>query len=230
MTKKAFTMAEVLITLGIIGIVAAMTLPSLVGNYQKKQTAMQLKKVYSLMQQAHRRAEADYESVQYWDFSLDGKEFSERYIKPYYKIITDYDKTEFPEDYHTHCLKDGRECDVFGSFTTASKIVLVDGTLLAIEPSSTGGDNVTLFITIIVDINGLKKPNKYGRDIFMFSVQPANGVLPYGVGNLAGEFQTDDYDRNYLLKSNDRGCQIDGIFCAALIMTDNWEIKDDYPW
>ena len=44
MTKKAFTMAEVLITLGIIGIVAAMTLPSLVGNYQKKQTAMQLKK------------------------------------------------------------------------------------------------------------------------------------------------------------------------------------------
>ena len=111
-------MAEVLITLGIIGIVAAMTLPSLVGNYQKKQTAMQLKKVYSLMQQAHRRAEADYESV-HWDFSLDGKEFSERYIKPYYKIITDYDKTEFPEDYHTHCLKDGRECDGYGGFTRA---------------------------------------------------------------------------------------------------------------
>ena len=230
MTKKAFTIAEVLITLGIIGIVAAMTLPSLVGNYQKKQTAMQLKKVYSLMQQAHRRAEADYESVQYWDFSLDGKEFSERYIKPYYKIITDYDKTEFPEDYHTHCLKDGRECDGFGSFTTASKIILVDGTLLAIHRAGTGGENNTVFITIIVDINGLKKPNKYGRDIFMFSVQPANGVLPYGVGNLAGLTQTASYDRQLLLNRESRSCQKDGIFCAALIMTDNWEIKDDYPW
>lgn len=35
--KKAFTLAEVLITLGIIGVVAAMTLPTLVGEYQKKQ-------------------------------------------------------------------------------------------------------------------------------------------------------------------------------------------------
>ena len=34
--KKAFTLAEVLITLGIIGVVAAMTLPGLVQNYQKK--------------------------------------------------------------------------------------------------------------------------------------------------------------------------------------------------
>lgn len=42
--KKAFTLAEVLITLGIIGVVAAMTLPTLVGEYQKKQTATQLKK------------------------------------------------------------------------------------------------------------------------------------------------------------------------------------------
>ena len=44
--KKAFTLAEVLITLGIIGIVAAMTLPTLIGKYQKKQTVTQLKKAY----------------------------------------------------------------------------------------------------------------------------------------------------------------------------------------
>ena len=54
--KKAFTLAEVLITLGIIGVVAAMTLPTLVGEYQKKQTATQLKKFYSIMQQAITRA------------------------------------------------------------------------------------------------------------------------------------------------------------------------------
>ncbi len=43
--KKAFTLAEVLITLGIIGVVAAMTLPSLVGNYKKKVTVTRLKKI-----------------------------------------------------------------------------------------------------------------------------------------------------------------------------------------
>lgn len=42
--KVAFTLAEVLITLGIIGVVAAMTLPTLIANYQKRQTVVQLKK------------------------------------------------------------------------------------------------------------------------------------------------------------------------------------------
>ena len=43
----AFTLAEVLVTLGIIGVVAAMTLPALVQNYKEKATVTQLKKVYS---------------------------------------------------------------------------------------------------------------------------------------------------------------------------------------
>ena len=44
MNNKGFTLAEVLITLGIIGVVAALTLPSLITNYQKKQIVAQLKK------------------------------------------------------------------------------------------------------------------------------------------------------------------------------------------
>ena len=51
--KKGFTMAEVLITLGIIAIVAAMTLPSLVQNYQEKVTVNRLKKVYSTLSQLY---------------------------------------------------------------------------------------------------------------------------------------------------------------------------------
>lgn len=41
----SFTMAEVLITLGIIGIVAAMTLPALIQKYQKQETSARLKKI-----------------------------------------------------------------------------------------------------------------------------------------------------------------------------------------
>lgn len=45
--KKAFTLAEVLITLGIIGVVAAITIPGLITKYQKLATVVKLKKVYS---------------------------------------------------------------------------------------------------------------------------------------------------------------------------------------
>ena len=59
--KKSFTLAEVLITLGIIGIVAAMTLPSLIGNYKKKVLKEQFKVAYSLIQQAWVKIVADLE-------------------------------------------------------------------------------------------------------------------------------------------------------------------------
>lgn len=66
MVKKAFTMAEVLITLGIIGIVAAMTLPALIGNYQKKVTATRLKRSYTVIAQTIERSKVDYGDVSGW--------------------------------------------------------------------------------------------------------------------------------------------------------------------
>ncbi|MDR1327933.1 MAG: type II secretion system GspH family protein, partial [Heliobacteriaceae bacterium] len=50
--KNAFTLAEVLITLGIIGIVAALTMPGLIANHKEKETVTKLRKVYSSIQQA----------------------------------------------------------------------------------------------------------------------------------------------------------------------------------
>ena len=50
--KKAFTLAEVLVTLGIIGVVSAMTVPTLMQNYQRKSYVTQLHKVYNELSQA----------------------------------------------------------------------------------------------------------------------------------------------------------------------------------
>ena len=49
---SAFTLAEVLVTLGIIGVVAAMTMPVLISNYQKSVLKNQAKKTYSMLSQA----------------------------------------------------------------------------------------------------------------------------------------------------------------------------------
>lgn len=59
MNKKAFTLAEVLVTLGIIGIVAALTLPSLISKYQNKVFATKTKKTYSLIEQAIQKYQAE---------------------------------------------------------------------------------------------------------------------------------------------------------------------------
>lgn len=66
MFKKAFTLAEILITLGIIGVVAAMTMPVLIENYKKKQTVTQLKKIYSALQQSIQLSQNNYGDICNW--------------------------------------------------------------------------------------------------------------------------------------------------------------------
>ena len=66
--KKAFTLAEVLITLGIIGVVAAMTIPTLINAQQEKATITKLKKTYSVLQQALLSAQQEYGDVPSWGF------------------------------------------------------------------------------------------------------------------------------------------------------------------
>lgn len=65
--NNAFTLAEVLITLGIIGLVAAMTIPSLIANTQKDEAVSKLK-AYSTISQAILLAKADNGSVSDWSW------------------------------------------------------------------------------------------------------------------------------------------------------------------
>lgn len=64
---SGFTLAEVLITLGIIGIVAAMTIPNIVGNYKKKVIETRLQRFYSVANNALLASQAENES---WDFGI----------------------------------------------------------------------------------------------------------------------------------------------------------------
>lgn len=86
--KKAFTLAEVLITLGIVGVVAAITIPTLIAGYQKKETVTALKKMYSSLTQATKMYQAE-NNITYEEFdtSLSADEFMQTYILPYVKII-----------------------------------------------------------------------------------------------------------------------------------------------
>lgn len=228
--KTAFTLAEVLVTLGIIGIVAAMTLPAVINKYQKQETVSQLAAIYSLVSQAIKRAEVDYESINYWDFNLDSQEFNDKYIKPYFQVIKEYKQNEVPRNIHNYCIN-GTVCDDYFGYYDLPKIIIKNGTSLTIRTSASGDG--TRFLTFIVDLNGFRKPNMYGRDIFAFSASAGGKMVPYGVGDVHGGTTHIGYNRDELANGSDyRACNKSkgGAFCAALIVMDGWQIKDDYPW
>ena len=229
--KKAFTLAEVLITLGIIGIVAAMTLPTLIGKYQKKQMVTQLKKAYTEISQLLKMSELDNGSMEYWDYTLSGEDFYYRYIKPYLKKVKEIPNREFKK-YMVYKNLNGTKCtgEVWCTQGDSYYSYLSNGVVLGVMSHP----GQTVYKAVTIDVNGQKNPNQLVKDVFVFSISKTEKYLvPYGfsdAGRGVGCFNY--YDRNKIKTGHDYSCNNanKGIWCAALIMTDGWEILDDYPW
>ena len=94
-------------------------------------------------------------------------------------------------------------------------------------------------LKISIDINGNKLPNQYGRDVFVFSIFPfseqSRGKVVPGTNDQCGNGAIhNELTRERLTTSGCATCKSDytgyGYGCAALIMKDGWQIKDDYPW
>ena len=81
---KSFTLAEVLITLVIIGIIAAITVPMIMANHRKIEFSARLKKFYSTMNNAVKLAETEWGLTVYdWDYSLESRDFFDKYLAKY---------------------------------------------------------------------------------------------------------------------------------------------------
>ena len=178
--KAAFTLAEVLITLGIIGVVAAMTMPSLIQNYQEKATVTKLKKCYSLVSQAYvsiLNDEGGSDTLQAGD-DLEMMEKFGKYLK--YQKTCGRNKGCFPNVTYKSVTGNGYskwEDDT----TDRSRAILTDGTLIMFNKSAMWGGNEGnyLYAQIYVDINGFKGPNQLGRDFFYFYINPEK-IVPAG--------------------------------------------------
>lgn len=85
--QLAFTLAEVLITLGVIGIVCAITIPTLISNNQKRITETKLKAAYTLFSNTVSMSEISNGSSAFWDYNLSSEEYTKKYFSPYLKVI-----------------------------------------------------------------------------------------------------------------------------------------------
>lgn len=224
--KKAFTLAEVLITLGIIGIVAAMTIPTLIAKYQKAQTVTILKESYSILQQAFRLSQDDNGEVDSWDTTLSGHNFFHKYLANYLKWQSEYTSADIKKTAPHYCLSGQPYTGTFFTESISSNFTLLNGSMVTTQLDGKG-------IVIGIDVNGLSKPNKVGRDIFMFFLTPEYGMVPLGGKGTTGYFNYQNRTRNDILKNetlyscNKNQC---GYWCSSVILSDNWQISNDYPW
>ena len=173
--KVAFTLAEVLITLGIIGIVAAMTIPTLIANYQEKQTVSKLQKVYATLKNAFELSKVEYGDYETWSWNqipLDNAErikyFCDKYVLPNLKVA----KKCFPVS--VECVSENMKFANGSSIPLSSSrgaFVLDDGTSVYTWASS---DTLFPHVFVFADINGKSEPNQIGKDIFVLYFSPNN--------------------------------------------------------
>ena len=211
----AFTLAEVLITLGIIGVVAAMTIPSLVTNYKGKVAATQLKKGYSTISQALLMMYNDtgevinYENYPNTKFAPVFKKYLgvQKYSDG--QAITGSEKEDYylSKEYMNYNNTKAADASLFDE----GQIIINDNMAIYIQNSAYVD---WLFITI--DINGInKKPNRWGHDLFTFRVEGNGKLIPLA------DPKSDDFFKNkatYCSKTanNNRN----GIACAYYAIND----------
>lgn len=223
--KTSFTLAEVLITLGIIGVVAALTMPALIANHRKTEIETRLRKVYSAVNQAVNMSIAN----DTWTMPPTDKRWDNAVLEEWLQtaLFQYLNKTEhFKSGELKHPLSDLQE---------RPGIILADGTILWFN------NNNQIFVS--VDINGLKGPNKAGVDYFNFFLdyedsEHLGNFYPSGYAHAKNDEDDEDFGDIYVYGDREkmkRYCSDKKLLdrlsgtCALLIMHDGWEISKDYP-
>lgn len=254
--KKGFTVAEILITLTIIGIVAAFTISGVVKNYRKIVTVARLKSAYSLISKAVQTSEARNGSISSWNNasevmhnpSADQKahfldNFANTYLTPYLKT-TNSGRKELKD----FGYKEGIFMPDNSKWVTPNQkaygIELANGMVILVGWSyhiDTDLDEDALEeydltrITFVVDLDGPRHgANTRGKDFFIFEKHITSDPVLSRI-TMSGIFQS-DYDGTGFINITYRtreelldNCKKKGFYCGALIMTDGWNIASDYP-
>ncbi len=219
----AFTLAEVLVVLGIIGVVSALTLPNLSQNTGNKETVAKLQKVQSELNDALGRAQAEYGPVKTWfrGGNYEGVASRNRFngrIEEFLKVS----KTCEPNK--SGCFTNKSPKNFRGAATAiiwnlntvdSKQYILADGTSVYFHfwNKTCDGYNApdgakTGCGWIEVDLDGPNKgPYQAGKDIFLFDISNTYGIYPYGSFQVA-------YDLDTIYKR----CFNTGEACAAWVI------------
>ena len=216
--KIAFTLSEVLITLSILGVVAAISIPQKYQRYTEKTTVVKVKKIFNALSEAFNIAEIENGPVYTWDKSSATSVFN--IIKPYLQIKKDcglYDNSCFSSSIKN--LNNGT-LGLNITDTTRYKILLKDGSSLSIW--SAGNyicrSMTTRCIVLFFDINGPSKPNKAGVDIFSMYITPKAGISTSNSLNFLSDSPISDYINQCKYKGTSN---LNGLVCIYWLFYKN---------
>ena len=173
-----FTLAEVLITLGIIGIVAAMTISGLIKNYQERQFKTAYKKVYSELSQAFQEALLNEEFTRTTKFSAEATTEEFKILKSKFKVMLDCGSEDIYRCWKKGDTLCGGSCQ---SGNSADGIDMDNGYPYDNNSScfiDAGGQSWCTYNysenIFLVDTNGRANPNRFGRDRWIFTFADIN--------------------------------------------------------
>lgn len=187
--KRGFTLAEVLITIGIIGVVAAMTLPAVSNNTQNKELETAFRKSYSILGQVTQRvviedlggsidANSSYALTQYFLKYYKNAELCSKGSGNGCPNITSQNMCEFMKDNYKTFNGNGKPGCVGNDAVTNT---IDNSTLYFDSANEQEGDKNYGKILIAIDVNGWqKRPNKWGHDMFLFQIDSSGKLLPMG--------------------------------------------------
>ena len=213
--KTAFTLAEVLITLGIIGVVAALTIPSLISKKHNSELEVALKKYYSVLQQVCLQMYLD-EGQTINRLNYTGEEFLLKFKKYFISVNNNRLNVSTENNEET-----GDSILTLKEYRTFNKKMLFAGYLD--DGSINIGNDIMIFLErpasgermlITIDVNGINKgPNLWGHDMFTFQVMDDGRLLPMGAEG------TELTDENALC-SKESNSASNGIACTYRALTD----------
>ncbi|MDR1326924.1 MAG: prepilin-type N-terminal cleavage/methylation domain-containing protein [Heliobacteriaceae bacterium] len=213
---RGFTLAEVLITLGIIGVVAALTMPALIAEHKKKVFITKSRYMYSLLSQATVSVIAEHGDISGWDFGATGgvgptPELTRNFVYKYYAPYINY-------------VKDGIKNGVY-------YMELKNGIHLAWQLDWQSGANATnVYMVPSFDgtVEDLLGPHRdYSHKDIVLTIghgMPLRFFSWVNMNDRAGMINESNYGCNKTQPVNRR------LHCGALLQYDGWEIKNDYPW
>ena len=180
-----FTLAEVLITIGIIGIVAAMTIPTIMSNLRAQKLKSQFEKTYADLNIASRAfyADNDMSFTEYQVSKYKGSPYNDESLKYFMSYFKGHQSDSIPKYFDAkrklqNLNLNGQEISSYPCDESATELDIT-GRIYSLDDNSGYYPSLSHGPKICVDINGIDKPNKWGVDRFVFVFAQTGSVVPY---------------------------------------------------
>lgn len=232
--KNAFTLSEILVTLGIVGVIATLTLPNLMSSYTKKQQVARLQRTVNAVTSAAQNYLLDNQAdtLDDTDFKNNHQLFLTKYLKARYigdidvALPGNYKKISKLDD--SRIVKEMLNSSFGGNYGYSIYACgnLNSGTTVCIStPKMPDSENYA----VVVDVNAKGKPNIHGRDLFTMNINQKGKIVPpvyYGSSRGGHEYEYEyGYEYGYGGRGGFGSCLEDVGHCYSQIVRDGWEMN-----